>query len=78
MIQNSLIITKKLQSDSAALEKEIDNLSCGLSDIAEKLKPEMFPKTRLGEIETQLDDIHIRIEEIKNEIGAVDNRVNCY
>lgn len=75
MIQNSLIITKKFQTDSETLERQIDDLSSGLCDIAEKLKPELFAKNEQSKVEKDLIDIHVRIEKIKQHIGAVDQEV---
>jgi hypothetical protein len=75
LIRNSLKITEKFQSSSAALEKRIDELSCGLSDIAERLRPEFFAEARQFELEQELQQIICRIEEIKSEIGTVDQQV---
>jgi hypothetical protein len=76
MIQNSLKVIEKFQRESATLEKKINDLTCGLSDIAARLNPSLFALARQTELEQELETIIKKIIEIKKGVNAADQQVS--
>jgi len=77
LIENSLKVTADFQTDTTNINKKLEELQAGLSEIHGLLDPTHFTKNEDSDLKKEKQDIFDKVKRIEAEIQDVDGKVRA-